>query len=338
MSNTAQDFKKMQDALKEMQKQYGKGSVQILKDAPIKDWERIPIDSLKLSRILGGGVIRGGIIEIFGWESSGKTTLASYLVGQAQKAGLNCAYIDSEHAFEPKYAQVVGVDTDNLIFSQPDSGEQALSICESLVDTIPNLGIIVIDSIASLTPQSEIDGDMGDAHMGLQARLLSQAMRKLAGKLRKNKVTLIGINQIRHKIGVVFGNPETTSGGNAMKFYSAIRLNLRKAGDISEAGNTSGLSIKIKAVKNKTAPPMREDILDLYFATGFDEYMELVDLGIHYEMITRSGAWYTLFNSEERLHGKNRVADYYRKNGKEAELLRKEILIALNGGEIENED
>lgn len=336
MSDTVRQFKEMQEALKALQKDFGQGSVQTLGDAPLKDWERIPVDSLKISRVLGGGIPRGGIIEIFGWESSGKTTLASYLVGQVQKAGLFAAFIDAEHAYEPPYAKVVGVDVDNLIFSQPDSGEQALSICERLVDTVPNLGVIVIDSIAALTPQTEIDGDMGDAHIGLQARLLSQAMRKLTGKLRKKKVTLIAINQIRMKIGVVYGNPETTSGGNALKFYSAIRLNVRKAGDISEK-ELLGIQIKIKAVKNKTAPPMREDIIDLHFTTGFDKYIELVDFAIHYDIIKKGGAWYTVPGVEDRIQGKNKVVDYYRQNPDKAEEVKNEVLIALNGGEITDE-
>lgn len=332
------EFREMQEALKVIQKEYGRGSVQTLGDSPIQDWERIPIDSLKLSRVLGGGLPRGGIIEIFGWESSGKTSLASYLVGQTQKFGLYAAFIDAEHAFEPAYAKIVGVDTDNLIFSQPDSGEQALSICERLVDTVPNLGIVIIDSVAALVPQTEIDGDMGDAHMGLQARLLSQAMRKLTAKLRKKKVTLIAINQVRHKIGVVWGNPEVTSGGNALKFYSAIRLNVRKAGDIGEATDIRGLSIKVKAVKNKTAPPMREDILDLHFKTGFDQFSELVDYATHFGIIEKGGAWYTLPDLEEKVQGKNRVMDYYNANPDKAKQVRREIEIALNGGEITEDE
>lgn len=305
--------KEIQDlhkALKAIQKDFGEGSAFILGENNLVDCEFIPIDSMKLSRIMGGGIPRGKIIEIFGWESSGKTTISSYMIGQAQKAGFNCAFIDAEHAYAPNYAKKVGVDVNSLIFTQPDSGEQALSICEKMIDSVPNLGIIVIDSVASLTPQSEIDGDMGDAHMGLQARLLSQAMRKLTAKLEKKKVTLIMINQIRLKIGVMYGNPETTSGGNALKFYSSIRLNVRKKEDIIDGKNLKGIRIKVKAVKNKLATPMREDTLDLYFASGFDVLGEVIDFAIHYGIIEKGGAWYTLPNGE-RFHGKNQVDEYY---------------------------
>ena len=311
MNKVATEMTELQKALKDIQKDFGDGSAFLLGENKHVDCEWIKVDSLRLSRIMGGGIPRGKVIEIFGWESHGKTTVASYLIGQAQKAGFNCAFIDAEHAYEPKYARKVGVDIEKLIFAQPDSGEQALSLCEQMIDTIPNLAIIVIDSIASLTPQAEIDGDMGDAHMGLQARLLSQAMRKLTSKLQKKKVTLIAINQIRLKIGIMYGNPETTPGGNAVKFYSSIRLNVRKQkDDIMEGKNLKGIRIKVKAIKNKLATPMREDILDLYFASGFDVLGEVIDFGIHYGIIEKRGGWYYLEN-QEKFHGKDALDEYY---------------------------
>lgn len=334
----AKDFQELQKAIKQIQKEFGQSSAFLLGQDNIVECEFIPIDSLKLSRVLGGGIPRGKIIEVFGWESSGKTTIASYLVGQAQKAGYNCAFIDAEHAFAPSYAKVVGLDTDKLVFTQPNSGEEALTIAEKMIDTIPNLGVIVIDSIASLVPQAEIDGDMGDAHMALQARLLSQAMRKLTGKLERKKVTLIAINQLRMKIGVMYGNPETTSGGNALKFYSSIRLDVRRREFIQEEKNEmAGITIRVKAVKNKVATPMREDILELNFKKGFDAFDEIVDFAVHYGIIQKGGAWYTVPNVEEKVQGKNRVVEYYKEN-KEELFEIKEKIIKLMKGDKEDED
>lgn len=332
--------KELEEALKSIQKEFGQGSAFILGERNLVDCEFIPLDSMKLSRIMGGGIPRGKIIEIFGWESSGKTTICSYLIGQAQKAGFNCAFIDAEHAFQPKYAKKVGVDIDNLIFTQPDSGEQALSICERMIDGIPNLGVIVIDSVAALTPQAEIDGDMGDSHMGLQARLLSQAMRKLTAKLEKRKVTLIAVNQFRQKIGIVYGDPTTTPGGNALKFYASIRLKVAKKEDIVNGNNLLGIKISVKAPKNKVATPMRSDVLDLYFATGFDVMGEVIDFAIHHDIIKKGGAWFTIPGVEERLQGKNKVQLYYKENPDKLIELRKQVWerIENNTEEIDEDE
>jgi recombination protein RecA len=330
VSDKAKEMQDLQKALKAIQKDFGKGSAILLGDNNTIDCEFIPIDSLKLSRIMGGGIPKGKIIEIFGPESSGKTTISNYLIGQAQKAGFNCAFIDAEHAYTPQYAKKVGVDINNLIFTQPDSGEQALEICEKMIDEIPNLGVIVIDSVAALTPQAEIDGEMGDSHMGLQARLLSQAMRKLTAKLGKNKVTLIAINQTRQKIGVLYGNPETTPGGNALKFYASIRLTSRKKEEIVDGSNLKGIRINVKAIKNKVATPMRNDILDLYFATGFDVMGEVIDFAVHYGLIEKGGAWFNIPNVEEKFQGKRKVIKYYNEHKKELFDLREQVLQRIN--------
>lgn len=322
-------MKEFTKGIKAMQKEFGAGSLFVLGEDTRTKAEFIPIDSMKLSRIMGGGIPRGTFIEIFGWESSGKTTISSYLVGQAQKAGYVCAYIDSENAFNSDYAKVVGLNPDNLIFSQPDNAEQGLSIVESLVDNIPNLGIIVIDSIATLTPQKEIDGDMGDANMGLQARLLGQAFRKLVRKVKDKKVTVLMTNQVRHKIGVMYGSPDTTPGGNAPKFYSSIRLRIRKAEDIIEKNDLIGIKIHIKAIKNKVATPMREDVMELYFDTGFDVLAETIDFAVHYGLIKKGGAWFTI-DTGEIFQGKSKVVEYYKNNVDDLIKLRDEVLTRMN--------
>jgi len=315
--------------MKAIQKDFGKGSIYRLGDNDKIDCEFIPLDSLKLTRIMGGGIPRGKIMEVFGWESSGKTALCSYIVGQAQKQGLLCAYIDAENSFQPKYAKVMGVDIDNLLFSQPDNGEQGFAIVDSLVDNIPNLGVIVIDSIATMTPQREIDGEMGDAVMGLQARLVGQAMRKLVKKLNNKQVTLICVNQIRQKIGVMYGSPDTTPGGNALPFYASIRLKVRKKEDILEGTKLLGIRMVVKAVKNKVACPMKEDMLDLLFDSGFDPFLETIDFGITYGLVDKSGAWYTIATGE-RFKGKNGLIEHYKQFPNELETLRAEVLAKID--------
>ena len=332
------EIKEMSNGIKAMQKEFGAGSIFVLGDNAVTKADFIPIDSMKLSRIMGGGIPRGNIIEIFGWESSGKTTICSYLVGQVQKAGYTCAYIDSENAFNSDYARVVGLNPDELLFSQPNNAEQGLSIIESLVDNIPNLGLIVLDSIATLTPQKEIDGDMGDAMMGLQARLLGQAMRKLVRKLKDKKVTLLMTNQVRHKIGVMYGSPDTTPGGNAPKFYSSIRLRIRKAEDITVKNELRGIKIHVKAIKNKVATPMREDILELYFDDGFDVLSEAIDFAITYGLIKQGGAWFTI-DTGEIFQGKAKVIDYYKNNYDDLVKLKEQVMIKINENRsVINED
>lgn len=328
MADKTEEVKSFASGMKALQKSFGQGAIFRLGDNQKVDCEFIPLDSLKLTRIMGGGVPKGKIMEVFGWESSGKTALCSYLIGQAQKQGFTCAIIDAENSFQPKYAKVMGVDIDNLLFSQPDNGEQGFEIVDSLVDNIPNLGIIVIDSIATMTPQREIDGEMGDAVMGLQARLVGQAMRKLVKKLNDKQITLICINQIRQKIGVMWGSPDTTPGGNALPFYASIRLKVRKKEDILAGTKLLGIKIVVKAVKNKVACPMKEDTLDLLFDSGFDPFLETIDFGITYELIGKAGAWYTIATGE-RFKGKNGLIEHYKEFPNELETLRAEVLAKI---------
>ena len=309
---------------KEIEKKHGKGSVFLLGEGTSADIEWIPIESLKLTRLLGKGIPRGRMIEIYGHESGGKTTLASYMISQAQKAGYACAYLDTEQAYDPNHARELGVDIDKLYFSQPDTTEQTFSIMEDLIDAIPNLGIIVVDSVASMIPQAELDGDFGDSVMGLQARLMSQACRKLKKKIADREVTVIFINQIRMKIGVVYGNPETTTGGQALKFYTSIRLDVRRKEFIGEKEDPKGIRMRIKVPKNKVSTPMRVDIIDVYFADGIDIFTEFIDFAIQLEFIKQGGAWYTLPN-EERVQGKGKVLAYYTEHGDEFKELKEKV-------------
>ena len=275
--------------------------------------EAIPTGALSLDIALGiGGVPRGRIIEVFGPESSGKTTLALHIVAEAQKMGGEAAFIDAEHALDPVYAKKLGVDIDNLIVSQPDTGEQALEITESLVRS-GALDVIVVDSVAALVPKAEIDGDMGDSHMGLQARLMSQALRKLAGAINKSKTVLIFINQLREKIGVMFGNPETTTGGRALKFYASVRMDIRRIENIKQDGEVKGNRVRVKVIKNKVAPPFREAEFDVVYGQGISKEGNILDMAVNLDIVEKAGSWFS-YNGERIGQGRENVKKYLKEN------------------------
>lgn len=294
MANVNEKDKALEDALKCIEKAYGKGSVMRLGERPHVDVDVIPTGSILLDQALGvGGYPKGRIVEIYGPESSGKTTLALEAIAQAQLKGGRAAFIDAEHAIDPEYASKLGVDIDELILSQPDSGEQALEICEMLASS-GAIDIIVVDSVAALVPQAELDGVMSDNQVGLQARLMSKGMRKIAGILNKTGTVVIFINQLREKVGVIYGNPETTTGGRALKFYASIRIDIRRAEAIKSGSDIVGNSVKVKIVKNKVAPPFKSCTIDMIFGQGISKAGELLDLGEEYNLLKKSGNWYEI--------------------------------------------
>ena len=315
----ATDKKKaLQTALAQLDKSFGKGTVMRLGDRPEMNVEAIPTGSLALDAALGiGGVPKGRIIEIYGPESSGKTTLALHILAEAQKMGGEVAFVDAEHALDPVYAAALGVDIDNLLVSQPDTGEQALEITDALVRS-GAVDAVVVDSVAALTPRAEIEGEMGDTFVGLQARLMSQALRKLAGTISKTNCVVIFINQLRMKIGVMYGNPETTTGGNALKFYASVRLDVRRTESIKEGGNVIGNKTRVKVVKNKVAPPFREAYFDIMYGQGISKWGELVDLAVEMDIVQKSGSWFSM--GDERIgQGKESVKTYLQANPDVAE-------------------
>ena len=310
----ASDKKKaLQTAISQIEKNFGKGTVMRLGDRPDMNVDAIPTGSLALDAALGiGGVPKGRIIEIYGPESSGKTTLALHILAEAQKMGGEVAFVDAEHALDPVYAAALGVDTDNMLISQPDTGEQALEITDALVRS-GAVDAVVVDSVAALVPKQEIEGEMGDTFVGLQARLMSQALRKLAGTIAKTNCVVIFINQLRMKIGVMYGNPETTTGGNALKFYSSVRLDVRRTESIKEGGNVIGNKTRVKVVKNKVAPPFREAYFDIMYGQGISKWGELVDLAVEMDIVQKSGSWFSM--GDERIgQGKDSVKTFLQAN------------------------
>lgn len=314
-------------AVSQIEKQFGKGAVMRLgeKGILVPDVAAIPTGSISLDIALGvGGIPRGRVIEIFGPESSGKTTLALHIVAEAQKLGGAAAFIDAEHALDVSYARKLGVKTDELLISQPDHGEQALEIGEVLVRS-GAIDVLVVDSVAALVPRAEIEGDMGDSHMGLQARLMSQALRKLTAAISRSNTAVIFINQIRMKIGVMFGNPETTTGGNALKFYSTVRLDIRKIGLIKDAESVRGNRTKVKVVKNKIAPPFREVEFDIMFGEGISREGDLIDMGVSYDILEKSGAWFS-YNQERLGQGRENVKAFLKDHPETAAEIEKAVL------------
>ena len=313
MGENTEKKKALEMAMSQIEKQFGTGSVMKLGEFKAMEIEAIPTGALSLDIALGiGGVPRGRIIEVFGPESSGKTTLALHIVAEAQKMGGEAAFIDAEHALDPVYAKKLGVDIDNLIVSQPDTGEQALEITESLVRS-GALDVIVVDSVAALVPKAEIDGDMGDSHMGLQARLMSQALRKLAGAINKSKTVLIFINQLREKIGVMFGNPETTTGGRALKFYASVRMDIRRIENIKQDGEVRGNRVRVKVIKNKVAPPFREAEFDVMYGEGISKVGNVLDMAVNLDIIQKAGSWFS-YNGDRVGQGRENVKKYLKEN------------------------
>lgn len=328
MTNSTERQKAVELALSQIERSFGKGAIMKMGEAQKIAVETIPTGSISLDIALGGGVPRGRVVEIFGPESSGKTTLTLHIIAEAQKRGGQVAFIDAEHALDPEYARKIGVDVDNLLISQPDSGEQALEITETLVRSNA-IDVVVVDSVAALTPKAEIEGDMGDSHMGLQARLMSQALRKLTSAISKSKTTVIFINQIRMKIGIMFGNPETTTGGQALKFYSSVRMDIRNIGKIEDGSGEEkkilGNRVRVKIVKNKIAPPFRTAEFDILYNRGISYAGDLLDLGSRHEVVQKSGAFYS-YKEIKLGQGRENAKGFLETNHKVMKEIEKEVL------------
>ena len=324
MGDNSEKRKALDAAMSQIEKQFGKGSVMKLGEYKSMNVESISTGALNLDIALGiGGIPRGRIVEIYGPESSGKTTLALHAVAEAQKLGGEAAFIDAEHALDPAYAKKIGVDIDNLIVSQPDTGEQALEIAEALIRS-GAIDIVVVDSVAALVPKAEIDGDMGDAHVGLQARLMSQALRKLAGTINKTNAIIIFINQLREKVGVMFGNPETTAGGRALKYYASVRMDIRRIESIKQDGEVIGNRTRVKVVKNKVAPPFREAEFDIIYGRGISKEGCVLDLAVSLDIIEKSGSWFS-YKGEKIAQGRENVKKYLLENPKIMEEVEKKV-------------
>lgn len=322
MSNDRQ--KALDAALGQIERQFGKGSIMRLGDNQTLDIDSVSTGSLGLDIALGiGGLPFGRVVEIYGPESSGKTTMTLEVIAEAQKMGKTCAFVDAEHALDPIYAEALGVNVDDLLISQPDTGEQALEICDMLVRS-GAVDIVIVDSVAALTPKAEIEGEMGDSHVGLQARLMSQALRKLTSNIKKSNTMCIFINQIRMKIGVMFGNPETTTGGNALKFYSSVRLDIRRTGALKEGDEVVGNETRVKVVKNKVAPPFKEAHFQILYGKGISKEGELIDLGVKHKMVDKAGAWYS-YNGDKIGQGKANSMKFLQDNPKIADELEGRI-------------
>ncbi|MBU2914344.1 MULTISPECIES: recombinase RecA [Reichenbachiella] len=337
MSENAEKQKALQLTLDKLEKTYGKGTVMKLSDESIMDIPSIPTGSVSLDIALGvGGIPRGRVVEIYGPESSGKTTLSMHCIAEAQKQGGMAAFIDAEHAFDKLYAEKLGIDTENLLISQPDNGEQALEIAEHLIRS-GAIDIIVIDSVAALVPKAELEGEMGDSKMGLQARLMSQALRKLTGAIHKTGCTCIFINQLREKIGVMFGNPETTTGGNALKFYASVRLDIRRIGQIKEsADNILGNRTRVKVVKNKVAPPFKVIEFDIMYGEGISKVGEIIDIGVELEIIKKAGSWFS-YKGNKLGQGRDAVKNLLLDNPELMEELETGIKGKISGKGVEEE-
>lgn len=320
--------KALSAALSQIERQFGKGSIMRLGDSTALDIEAVSTGSLGLDIALGiGGLPYGRIVEIYGPESSGKTTLTLQVIAEAQRAGKTCAFIDAEHALDPVYAKKLGVDVDKLLVSQPDTGEQALEICDMLVRSAA-VDVVIVDSVAALTPKAEIEGDMGDSHMGLQARLMSQALRKLTANIKRSNTLCIFINQIRMKIGVMFGNPETTTGGNALKFYASVRLDIRRIGSVKEGDEITGNETRVKVVKNKVAPPFKQAEFIIQYGAGINKLGELIDLGVQQGLVDKSGAWYA-YQGNKIGQGKANAMKFLQENTAIADEIEKELRARL---------
>jgi recombination protein RecA len=340
MDNNKQ--KALSAALSQIERQFGKGSIMRLGDSQALDIESVSTGSLSLDIALGiGGLPMGRVVEIYGPESSGKTTLTLQVIAEAQRAGKTCAFVDAEHALDPVYAEKLGVNVDDLLVSQPDTGEQALEICDMLVRS-GAVDVVIVDSVAALTPKAEIEGDMGDSHVGLQARLMSQALRKLTGNIKRSNTLCVFINQIRMKIGVMFGNPETTTGGNALKFYASVRLDIRRTGAVKEGDEVVGNETRVKVVKNKVAPPFKQAEFQIMYGQGISREGELIELGVKHKLVDKAGAWFS-YNGDKIGQGKANSMRFLRENPELANELDRKLRDMLllkpkQNGEEETEE